>query len=243
MTKEQFLSKLADELTRAKVSDAADILGEYRQHFAFRTADGHSEEEIAAKLGDPAMLASQFEGGHDEKPGRGFKAAALVGLGFADLFAGIVFVLLIAWGIVMAALSLASGALAVCLFTRLNIASLIPPMPYWIAVVYGLSFSAFAVLVAVGCVYYAAFVRQLTRFYRRFHHNTVSAAAGKAVLPSLAIHPQLSVKPNRRIRSVALASLAIFAVFTVLGLILSMISAGAFEYWHAWGWFGQSGAD
>lgn len=238
MTREQFLSKLADELKRMKAADAGDILSEYEQHFAFRAADGRSEEEIAAKLGDPAMLAAQFEGGREEKPGRGVRAAILAGLGLTDLFAGMCFVLLIAWGIAMAALSLACLALAVCLFAGLNVASLIPPMPYWIGAVYGLSSCALAALVAAGCVYYAAFVRQLTRFYRRFHRNAVFASIGKAALPSLAVHPRLSPKAGRRLRSLALLSLAVFAVSTVLGLVLSMISAGALDYWHAWGWFG-----
>ncbi len=243
MTKDQFLSKLAEELAVNKVSDADDILSEYGQHFAFKTADGFGEEEIAAKLGDPAALAAQFEGGHADKPGGGAKAATLIGLCFADLFAGILFVLLFAWGAAMMALSLASAVLAVCLFAGGNIASLIPSMPYWVGAVYGLSFSALAVLAAAGCVYYAAFVRQLIRFYQRFHHNTAACAAGRAVLPSLAIHPQLSLKSRRRVRSIALVSLTVFAASLVLSLIVSMISSGALGFWHAWGWFGNAGVN
>lgn len=34
---------------------------EYEQHFVFKLADGYSEEEIAAKLGDPTALAAQFD--------------------------------------------------------------------------------------------------------------------------------------------------------------------------------------
>ena len=61
MTKNEFLSKLADELRKNNVSDADEIISEYEQHFAFKMADGFSEEEIAAKLGDPAAVAAQFE--------------------------------------------------------------------------------------------------------------------------------------------------------------------------------------
>jgi hypothetical protein len=35
-----------------------------------------------------------------------------------------------------------------------------------------------------------------------------------------------------------LISLAMFAAFFVLGMIISMIMTGALEFWHAWGWFG-----
>ena len=39
---------------------AADVVEEYQQHFAFKLADGYSEEEIAARLGDPVALAAQL---------------------------------------------------------------------------------------------------------------------------------------------------------------------------------------
>lgn len=57
MKKNEFMTKLADELKKRGVVDADDVAAEYEQHFAFKLADGYSEEEIAAKLGDPAALA------------------------------------------------------------------------------------------------------------------------------------------------------------------------------------------
>lgn len=62
MTKHEFLERFSRELTHNGVADVADIVEEYEQHFAFRLADGFAEEEIAAKLGDPAALAAQFCG-------------------------------------------------------------------------------------------------------------------------------------------------------------------------------------
>ena len=53
MTKNEFMTRLASELRKRNVADAADIAEEYEQHFAFKLADGYSEEEIAAKLGSP----------------------------------------------------------------------------------------------------------------------------------------------------------------------------------------------
>lgn len=72
MTKNEFLTQLESELRRRKIADADDIVSEYEQHFAFKMSDGYSEEEIAAKLGDPEALASQFgeaEGGTVRKGG------------------------------------------------------------------------------------------------------------------------------------------------------------------------------
>lgn len=57
MTKNEFMAKLTDELKKRNIEDAADVAEEYEQHFAFKLADGYSEEEIAAKLGDPTALA------------------------------------------------------------------------------------------------------------------------------------------------------------------------------------------
>ena len=58
MKKTEFLARLDQELQRRNVADAADILEEYAQHFDLKLADGYSEEEIAARIGDPAMLAA-----------------------------------------------------------------------------------------------------------------------------------------------------------------------------------------
>lgn len=93
-------------------------------------------------------------------------------------------------------------------------------------------------LSVTGCIYFAAFLRQLMRSYGRFHHNALAAASGRPTLPSLSIQPQFSPRLRRRLRSVALVSLAAFAACFVLCMAASMLSAGAFEFWHAWGWFG-----
>lgn len=236
MKKNDFLSKLSSELIKNSISDTADIISEYEQHFAFKLADGFSEEEIAVKLGNPVTLAAQYEQSDAAKSRSGHRVTTIIGLVFADLFASIFFVLLVVWGIVMAAFSLVCATVAVSLLGGLNIYALIPPMPYWCGAIAGLSFAALAVLVTTGCIYYAAFVRQLFRSFGRFQHNALAASSGEATLPSLAFNPQISTKANRRIRSVAL-----FAACFVLTYIVCALSAGTLEFWHTWGWFGYTG--
>ena len=237
MTKHEFMARLTSELRKRNVADAADVTQEYEQHFAFKLADGYSEEEIAAKLGSPEELAAQFESTDTAKKVGGSKALAVIGLCFADLFAGLFFVLLAGFGLVMAAAALCFAALAVCLLGGWNIAGLIPAMPYWCGAILALSFAALTVLLVVGCVYYAAFLRQLVRSFGRFQHNALASASGEAVLPALAINPQFSAKTRRRLRAIALISLALFAACFVLSYVVCALLAGSFQFWHAWGWF------
>lgn len=239
MTKIEYLALLEAELRKNKLVDAEDILGEYEQHFNFKMSDGYTEEEIAAKLGAPAELARQFEDGGEAPRGGVPRAITVVGLCFADLFAGMFFVLLAAWALIMAAFAIACVAVSVCLFGGIQVYAIIPPMPYWCGAVFALSLLALAVLTAVGCLYFTILVRQLMRSYGRFHHNALVASSGNATLPALPIFPQTTARKNRHLRTVSLLALIIFVVCFVLGNIAAMLSAGALEYWHAWNWFVQ----
>ena len=120
------MTQLENELRKRKVADAAGIIDEYGQRFAFKMADGYSEEEIAARLGDPTALAARFgETGTAAKKTAG-KPLVVVGLGLAAIAEILFFILLTAWGVVMAAASVSSAALAVCLIGGINVAGVIP---------------------------------------------------------------------------------------------------------------------
>lgn len=95
MTKLEFMNQLASELHKRNIADAADVLEEYEQHFAFKLSDGYSEEEIAARLGSPADLAAQFE---PAPQGAKRRSAALtcLWLGWVDVFFGLFAILLLA---------------------------------------------------------------------------------------------------------------------------------------------------
>ena len=237
MTKNEFMTRLTNELKKRNVADAADVTAEYEQHFAFKLADGYSEEEIAARLGDPAALAAQFGETDAPKQGSGSRALVVAGLCFADVFAGLFFVLLAAWELVMAAASVSFAALAVCLLGGLNVYALIPAMPYWCGAILAIASASLAVLAGAGCVYYAAFLRQLVRSFARFQHNALASASGGAVLPSLSVSPRFSAGTKRRLRSVALVSLALFAACFALSYVVCALSAGSLQFWHVWGWF------
>lgn len=241
MTKLEFLDKLSAELKRSNVADANDIMEEYEQHFAFKLADGYSEEEIAAKLGDPKDIAVQYSPTPAVRKG-GKKVITAIGLGVTDFFFGLLCVLLYAWGMVMGALVIAFGVLSVCLIgapDQFPICSAVS-MPHHCAVILGLAFAALSVLSVVGTIYFFRFVSQLIRAFGRFHKNTLAAASGQAILPSLPAYPQFSDKARRILRTVFLFSLIVFALCFVTGFISCAVTAGSFEFWHTWGWFGYT---
>lgn len=74
------------------------MVEEYQQHFSFKLADGYSEEEIAARLGDPVALAAQFG---EAEAGEKRHSAVLTQLWlvWADLFFG-AFAVLLSFGVV-----------------------------------------------------------------------------------------------------------------------------------------------
>lgn len=242
MTKLEFLTKFQRELNRRNVEDADEILEEYTQHFAFKLADGYAEEEIAAKLGDPETLAAQFK----PIPSAEAKHSPVLTwlwLGWVDLFFGVFAALLVSFGAVLVACALSFGVTGICLIGDLGRLSFVylPTMPYWCGAILGVGLLALCVLSVIGCVWYFALCRQIFRSYGRFHRNALAQSRGAATLPSLPLAPQFAPKKKRRLRTVVLLSLLVFASCFVVGYAACSLSAGTLEFWHAWGWFGYAG--
>ena len=241
MKKREFLERLLQELKRDGVTDALDILEEYTQHFDFKLADGYTEEEICASLGSPGALAEQFREAETSSVPAAGHAVALLGGGFADIWAVAAFVLLMCWGLVMGAFALACAGVAVCLLLGQSLGGLLPAMPYWCGAVFAVSLGTLALLTGCGVLYFSAFLRQLARAYVRLRQNFRCAILGKAKRPPLGVAPQLKASTRRVLRGVALGALTVFAISAMLGIVVSMLSAGEAGFWHAWGWFGYGG--
>ncbi|MDD4164743.1 MAG: DUF1700 domain-containing protein [Eubacteriales bacterium] len=234
MNKNDFLSELERALKENKVTEREDILSEYEEHFRFKLADGYSEEEIAAKLGNPTALAKQFEPNTSENVTKtGNRLIAVIGLGFADIIIAMVFVMLFAWVISMAVITIALFTTGICLIADIDIYEIIPAMPYVNALLFGIFLLAMSMLSYAGTVYCGKFVRQLMRAYGRFHENVLAASKNEPVYPSLPMYPKF----NRKLRKVALVSLIICAVSFITTYIVSAICAGSLEFWHVWNWF------
>ncbi len=237
MTKTEYLSQLQTGLRRGKVTDADDILEEYRQHFDFKMAEGYTEEEIAAKLGAPSEIAAQYDSGHDCAASPAYRAAVATGIVFLDIFVAAFFIILGAWIICMGVAAISVLGYAVCLIARCEIPAIIPQMPYICALIFALVLLAFSVLIAIGCVYFVKLFSQLRKSYFRFHHNVFAASAGRPQLPSVTVYPSFKAKTRRVIKKLCLISMIAAIVLFFVGYIVSAISAGAIEFWHTWNWF------
>ena len=236
MNKTEFINTLTNTLNERKIKDVDEIVAEYEQHFLLKMADGYSEEEIAARLGDPKALGEQFDPETHETT-TGHKAIVAIGLVFADLIVAILFVSLFVWVIAMGVTTFALIILGIFLMFNLNISNLLPSMPYFVSLIFAIVLLALAALTAVGTGYFWLYARQLLRSYRRWHSNTLAAAGGEALLPSIPAHPQIGAAKNRRMRKIALVALTVFVITFQAGYIIAALAADALEFWHVWDWF------
>ena len=60
MNRAHFMAQLRDGLAGLHHTDINDIVADYESHFADGAADGRTQEEVAAALGDPVRLAREL---------------------------------------------------------------------------------------------------------------------------------------------------------------------------------------
>lgn len=235
MTQPEYLAQLKSELKHVGISDVEEIASEYEQHFRFKLADGFSEEEIAAKLGAPEAIAAQFASvKSDSKKNGGRKIFLTVWLALLGLLEGMLDLLFAGFILALAGAAVACAAIGVELIFGLNFAGLLPAMPYGGAAVMGVSFLALAVLFSLAVSYCTAYLFQIIRASIRWRKNVLS----DGMLPPLPWSPQFQPKVRRGIRTVFLWAIMVFGITFVLAYAILGLSANAWEFWHAFGWFG-----
>src|SRR5690606_36738545 len=65
MIEEQFLQDLEHGLDRLPAEERSDDLQDLREYFSNGRADGKTDVDIAAELGDPAEIAEELIGSYD----------------------------------------------------------------------------------------------------------------------------------------------------------------------------------
>lgn len=236
MTKQIYLAQLMSELKKQNVEDADRIVIEFRERFAFKLADGFYEEEIPTKLGDPAMLALQCKQHTGAEQHFGINTSANWGSVQPTISSRLFTILAIGWKVILAAISVASATLAICLFGGFNLYLLVPPIPYWCGAVFGLAFAALAVLTGIVSFFHSAFAQQHVPSQAFFKRKGMSVDKNKVL--SVRSDESCSLdKADQRIRYIAHIAITMFAVSFFSGMIASMLSTGVGGFWHAWGWF------
>lgn len=175
------------ELKLNNVEDIEDIISEYEEHFSFKLEEGFTEEEICRKLSSPKEIALQYT--PKAEPINKFeKSTKVTGLTFMSIPLGMIYILMWASVIVLGAFSIVSLVTGFCLLTTINIAGLIPYIPYFPAFV--LSFACFglAILSAIGTFYMFMYVKQWGKVYVRWCKNI----ANNTHYPSISKHPKIS---------------------------------------------------
>jgi len=99
MNKDTFLSELKRSLGRMPESERKDVLYDYEEHFRMGAADGKSEEQVAASLGNPRLIGKSYAIDsllEDRKDGREATAGSVVRAVFASIsltFFNLIFIL------------------------------------------------------------------------------------------------------------------------------------------------------
>lgn len=235
MNKETYLQELRNHLKANLVPDYEDIVADYEEHFRQKLAEGCSEEEISARLGNPKDIADQFL--NSSKAGavspRGVPKILLgIGMFFAGILVFMFFILLFASLLCIAVFTVACLAAGFILILEIKISFMYIPFPC--NSVLGVSFFALTVLSAVGfiCSYCYAIhlVKMCPHWFKRVFKNDTSALPKK---------PVLSDRLKRGCGRAAPAALGLFLGSFILALFLMFMVAGFKPFWHVWNWFGN----
>lgn len=234
MNKHEFLEELKKELEKRNVSDTEDIISEYEDHFAFKAEEGRTEEEIAKKLSSPKEIAEEYaEFASEDKSGkRSANGFAKVGIVAVSIPLAAIYALMLAAVIALGAFAVCTAALGFCLLTTVNIAGLIPYIPYLPSIFIAVACFGLALLSAIGTLYAFMYVKQWRKCYFRWCKNMTGAC-----LPSLSAHPAISKRRASTLKLLAMLGLIIFISAFVVGYVLICAYAGSLEPWHVWNWF------
>lgn len=107
-----------------------------------------------------------------------------------------VYALMAAFALVLGAAAAAFAVVGLCLIAGLDMGGLIPSVPGAGALIVGLALMALSGLTACGCVWYAAFLRQIARAAGRMQANALAAAHGRATLPNCRARRTSARKPR-----------------------------------------------
>ncbi len=148
---------------------------------------------------------------------------------FADLGVVIGSLFFILFILEIAFFGISCLVISICLLGKINIANLIPYIPYYCGVIMSISLISLTILLAIACYYLVKLLCNLISFYKKFHYNTLNNSNNSydLVIPSL----------SKKLKIITIILLLIFIIFFILTIISCIISSDSLEFWHTWKWW------
>lgn len=227
MNKGAYLQELEKALRARNVVDISDILLEYEQHFDFKLSEGFSEEEIANKLEAPKVIAAQFQGEHHQA-----NISVRVGLTFLVIFGVMALIIMYGLILVFGGFSITVIALGTCLIGDMNIAGLVPTIPYIGGLLLGLSFLGLGAVSAIATIWCYLYANQMVKAYIQWHRNTVRGSHSK-----VSLHPDISFGVRQWLKRIAIVAGIAGGVMLCVGLFYMFAYTGFKPFWHELNWF------
>ena len=188
MNKKEFLGRLSELIKDIPEEEKKDILFDYEEHFRIGLEKGRKEEEIAASLGDPKVIAKQSRASCILKEAEKTTSAsniiraifAAVGLGFFNL----VIVLGPAIGLIGILVALFASAFAITVSgVAVLFGTLIGPVFAWnvyipftavVSIPLGIGLTALGLLSLIGAFYLAKFFYKLSIGYLKMNLQIIT---------------------------------------------------------------------
>ncbi|GAG84202.1 unnamed protein product [marine sediment metagenome] len=185
MNKKEFLGRLSELIKDISEEEKEDILFDYEEHFRIGLEKGRKEEEIAASLGDPKVIAKQSRASCILKEAEKTTSVnnimraifAAVGLGFFNL----VIVLGPAIGLIGILVALFAVAFAITVSgAAVLFGTLMGPVFAWnmyipfaavVSIPLGIGLTALGLLTIIGAFYLAKFFYKLSISYLKMNFN------------------------------------------------------------------------
>jgi len=188
MNKKEFLGRLSELIEDISGEEKKDILFDYEEHFRIGLEKGRKEEEIAASLGDPKVIAKQSRASCILREAEKTTSAsniiraifAAVGLGFFNL----VIVLGPAMGLLGIFVALFASAFAITISgVAVLFGTLIGPVFAWnvyipfaavVSIPLGIGLTALGLLSLIGTFYLTKFFYKLSISYLKMNLQIIT---------------------------------------------------------------------
>lgn len=193
MNKKEFLGRLSELIKDIPEEEKKDILFDYEEHFRIGLEKGRKEEEIAASLGDPKIIAKQSRASCILKEAEKTTSAsnimraifAAVGLGFFNLVIvlgpalGLIGILIalfaVAFAITISGVAVLFGTLVGPIFA----CSIYIPFAAVVSIPLGIGLTALGLLFVIGVFYLAKFFYKLSISYLKMNLQIITNRRNK----------------------------------------------------------------